>query len=316
MDGQTNRGRGAETPGGIPKLGWRDIFLRVKDEIGRDHVSVVAAGVAFFGLLAIFPAIASLIAIAGLMLDPAVVETRLSEAASVLPEAAAAIVRDQVVEVASAGTGIGFAAAFGLLLSLYSASKGMKTLIEGMNIAYDEDEKRGFVAQNVTALALTLVLIVGVVLALGVTLVAPAVLGMLALPEGLRSALAWGRWPLMAVLTMIGLAVLYRFGPSRDAPQWKWVSVGAVAATLVWIAGSVAFSVYVRNFGSYNETYGALGGVIILLTWLWLSAFIVLLGAELNSEMEHQTKRDSTVGPPEPLGERGAVKADTVGKTP
>lgn len=317
MANAVDRGREARKPQQIPKPGWRDILLRVKDEMTADHVSVVSAGVAFFGLLAMFPAIAALISIAGLVLDPAAIEQQLEAVASVLPQNAAAIIQNQAQKVASgAGTGVGLAAIGGLLLTLYSASKGMKTLMEGMNIAYDEEESRGFLALNLTALALTLFLIVGVLIALAATVAAPALLGVLGLSQGVQAAVNIGRWPVLAILTILGLAVVYRYGPSREDPEWQWVSVGAVVATVVWIIGSIGFSIYVRNFGSYNESYGALGGVIILLTWLWLSAFIVLLGAELNSEMEHQTARDTTTGEPKPRGERGAAKADTIGRVP
>lgn len=310
------RGRGATRPGEIPKAGWRDILMRTKDEMTRDHITVVAAGVAFFGLLALFPAITALISIAGLTLDPAEVERQLEQVASVLPEDAAGIIEEQAREVASSGTGAGLAAAGGILLALYSASKGMKSLMEGMNIAYDEEEQRGFLKLNAVALGLTLFLILGLILALGTTVVLPAVLSFLDLSGTVETLIAVLKWPLLAVLAILGLAVIYRFGPSREAPKWRWISPGAVAATLVWIAASIAFSIYVRNFGSYNETYGALGGVIILLTWLWVSALIVLMGAELNSEMEHQTRADTTTGKPLPKGERGAAKADTVGRSP
>ncbi len=309
----TARGREAQHPGEIPKAGWKDVLLRVKDELAADHVSVVSAGVAFFGLLAVFPAIAALISIAALVLDPATIEAQLSAAASVLPENAASILTNQAQEVASgAGGGIGLTAIGGVLIALYSASKGTKTLMEGMNIAYDEDEGRGFVKKNVVALALTVLLVVGVLVALAFTVVASALLGNLGLSSVAQAVVQYGRWPVLALLAMAGLAMLYRYGPAREEPQWRWVSVGAVLTTFLWIIGSVAFSFYARNFGSYNETYGALGGVIILLTWLWLSAYLVLLGAELNSELEHQTRRDSTTGATRPMGERGAVKADTV----
>ncbi|WP_375259187.1 YihY/virulence factor BrkB family protein [Citreimonas sp.] len=313
----TNRGRHAARPNDIPRPGWRDILLRVKDELTADQVSIVSAGVAFFGLLAIFPAIAALISIAGLILDPAAIEQQLASVAGVLPENAAEIIEGQAREVASnAGAGIGLAAAAGILIALYSASKGMKSLIGAMNIAYDEEEDRGFIALNVVALALTLFLILGVLIAFAATLAAPALLEVVGLSDGVQAAIAWGRWPVLALLTIFGLSVVYRYGPSREHPRWRWVSPGAVVATIIWLIGSVAFSIYVRNFGSYTETYGALGGVIILLTWLWLSSFIVLLGAELNSEIEHQTGEDSTTGAPRPKGDRGAEKADTVGRTP
>ena len=317
VSNSSRRGRDASRPSQIPKAGWRDIALRVKDEIATDHVTVVAAGVAFFGLLAVFPAIAALISIAALVLDPATIEAQLSAAAAALPENAAAILQDQASAVAEgAGGGVGLAAIGGLLISIYSASKGTKTLMEGMNIAYDEDEDRGFIKMNLVALALTALLVVGVLVALGSTVVVSALLGGLGLSSTARAVVEYGRWPVLALIVILGLAVLYRYGPSREEPEWKWVSVGAVVTTVLWIVGTIGFSIYARNFGSYNETYGALGGVIILLTWLWLSAWLVLLGAELNSEMEHQTKRDTTTGAREPMGERGAVKADTVGSSP
>jgi membrane protein len=188
--------------------------------------------------------------------------------------------------------------------------------MESMNIAYDEEEKRGFVRLYATSLALTLVLIVGAVVALGATLVLPIVLSTLGLGGVFEALLTYGRWPVLAALMMLGLAIIYRFGPSREEAEWRWITPGAVLATVLWVIASIAFSIYVRNFGSYTETYGSLGGVIILLMWMWLSAFVILLGAELNSEMEHQTEKDTTTGGEKPMGQRGARMADKVGPTP
>jgi membrane protein len=316
MADRTDRGREASRPTDIPTSGWRDILLRVKSEIADDHVSISAAGVAFFGLLAIFPAIAALIGIAGLIVDPATVEAQIEQVASVLPQDAALIVQDQVRKVVQNTGATTFAVIAGLVLALYSASSGMRTLMEGMNIAYDEAEKRGFVRLYATSLVLTLVLIVGAVVALGATLVLPAVLGAMGLGGVFETILTYGRWPVLAVLMMLGLAVIYRYGPSREDAQWRWITPGSILATILWVIASIAFSIYVRNFGSYNETYGSLGGVIILLMWMWLSAFVILLGAELNSEMEHQTKKDTTTGGEKPMGQRGARMADKVGPTP
>ncbi len=317
MTAATARGRRARKPSEIPAKGWRDIAWRVWEELTADHVTVVSAGVAFFGLLALFPAIGALMSITGLFMDPAEIEAELETVASVLPQNAASILQEQARSVASnSGAGLGLAAILGVILSLYGASKGMRTLMEGMNIAYDEEEDRGYIKEYAVSFALTLVLILGLLIALAVTVVVPALLGNLGLPETIVTAVEWGRWPLLALFTILGLAILYRFGPSREDPEWRWVTWGSVIATILWVAGSVAFSIYVRNFGGYNESYGALGGVIILLTWLWLSAYIVLLGAEINSEMEHQTEHDTTTGGNLPKGERGAVKADEVGRAP
>jgi membrane protein len=289
----SRQGRQISSPSHIQKRGWRDILLRVKTNLAKNHVSIVAAGVAFFGLLAVFPAITALISIAGLVLDPATIETQLASLAEVLPQDAAEIIKSQAAKVVSgAGTGLGLAALGGLLVSLYSASKGTKSLMEGMNIAYGETEDRSFLMVNLVALALTLFLILGLVVAIVAVMAAPALIAAIGLPQGVEALVTYGRWPMLAVFATIGLAVIYRYGPSRRTPAWRWVSVGAVVATLVWLLGSFAFSVYVSNFGVYNETYGTLAGLIILLVWLWLSGFIVLLGAELNSEIEYQSGAD------------------------
>ncbi|MDX5402617.1 MAG: YihY/virulence factor BrkB family protein [Rhodobacterales bacterium] len=290
MADQTRRGNRSGSPMNIRKGGWWDILKRLRTRLTQNHVSIVAAGVAFFGLLAVFPAVTAVISIAGLVLDPATIETELATLADVLPEDAAEIIKSQAEKVVSgAGTGLGLAALGGILVALYSASKGTKSLMEGMNIAYDETEERGFIMLNVVALALTLFLIIGMITAIAALLVAPVLIGALGLPQQVEAVVTYGRWPMLAVSAIIGLAVVYRYGPSRRTPAWRWVSVGAVTATVLWLLGSLAFSIYVSNFGVYNETYGALAGIIILLIWLWLSGFVVLLGAELNSEIEHQT---------------------------
>lgn len=294
----SNRGRDASSPLHIPKRGWRDILLRVKTNLTKNHVSIVAAGVAFFGLLAVFPAITALISIAGLILDPATIEAQLASMAGLLPSAAAEIIKSQAAQVASgAGTGLGLAALGGILVALYSASKGTKSLMEGMNIAYEEEEDRSFIGLNIVALALTLFLIVGLIAAIVALLAAPAVIAAIGLPPQVQEIVTFARWPLLAVFAILGLAVIYRYGPSRRTPAWRWVSMGAVVATVVWLLGSFGFSLYVSNFGVYNETYGTLAGLIILLVWLWLSGFIVLLGAELNSEIERQSRGERSDEP-------------------
>ena len=310
------RGRRAERPREIPKPGWRDILLRTKNEISDDHVSMIAAGVAFYGLLAIFPAIAAIISTWSLAFDPQQIEQQIEQLSSHLPQAGS-IISDQARKIASgAGTGVSLTAIGGVLLTIYSASKGMKALMEGLNIIYDEDEKRGFIKLNLVALGLTLGMIVVLIISLGLIMVAPALVSGLGFGSTIETLVTWLRWPILFVVAIVGLGLLYRFAPSRDQPQWRWVSWGAVLATVLWLVASIAFSIYVQNFGSFNETYGSLGAVVILLTWFWVSAFIVLMGAELNAEMEHQTKHDTTEGRAKPMGERGARVADTVGESP
>lgn len=303
---------GTSTPARFTLSEWKEILLRVKSEIATDHISVVSAGIAFYALLSIFPAIAALISIAGLVLDPADIASQLGTAVAMLPESAGAILQEQVVKVTEGDeTGTGLVALFGIAIALYGAMKGVLTLMEGLNIAYDEEETRGLVKQYLTAFVITLCAIVGLAAGIAVLIVLPAVIAFMSFPPVVETVANWLRWPLMGVLTMLALAGMYRFGPSRADPKWRWVSVGAIVATLLWVLGTGAFSLYVQNFDDYTETYGALGGVIILLTWMWLSAFIVLSGAELNAEIEQQTSEDTTTGAPEPMGERDAVKADT-----
>ena len=218
------RGNDAVAPREIPARGWKQILWRVKDEIIDDHVSVVAAGVAFFGLLALFPALAAVISIAGFFLDPATVAQQIDTVAAMLPQNAAAIIQDQLAEITKGSdAATGLAAIFGLLLAIYGAMKGVKTLMEGMNIAYDEDETRSFLWLNLTAAALTLCLIAVFLAAVGVSLVLPAITAAFGLGQGVETAIAWLKWPILALVAMVGLAILYRYGPSRDAPRWRWV---------------------------------------------------------------------------------------------
>lgn len=309
------RGRQATRPRDIPGSGWRDVLVRIKQGLSDDHVGIVSAGVAFYALLALFPGLAALVSIYGLITDPGQVQQQLSALSSLLPQDAYALVQQQLKKVASqAGGTLTAGAVGGLLITLWSATKGVKGLIDALNIVYDEEEGRGFIKLNALALLLTL----GAILLGAITLILiaalPALLGNLGLSELARNLVSLVRWPVLVVVVMVALAVIYRFGPSRDKAQWQWVTWGAVLATLLWLIGSVAFSIYVSNFGSYNKTYGSMGAVVVLLLWLYLSAYIVLLGAELNAESEHQTTRDTTSGAPQPLGQRGAYVADSVGK--
>lgn len=310
------RGRQAENPADIPAMGWKDIAFRLKDEVSEDRVGLIAAGVAFYALLALFPAITAILAIGGLLFEPNQIIDQMAALNGVVPAAAMDIMTQQATAVAgSREGGLGLAAIFGTLLAVYSASKGMGSLMEGMNVAYDEQEERSFIRLKLETLGLTLFLIFGLLTGMTVMTATPVLLQMLhlgAMAETLSKLVIIAA---LFVLTLIGLAVLYRYGPSRDTPEIKWSSPGALAACVLWIVGSAGFAFYVANFGSYNESFGALGGVVILLMWLWISAYVIILGAELNAEMEAQTRHDTTVGDDMPMGERDAQKADRLGET-
>ena len=310
------RGRDADSPTEIGRRGWWDILMRVKDEVSRDHVMLVAAGVAFYGLLAIFPGIAALMAVAGLVLEPQTVVDQLAQIGAVLPQEASDIILGQAEDVAgSQGTGLGVAAAVGILLAFWSASAGVSALMEGINLAYDEEDQRGFLKRTLVRLALTLGLIVSLIAIVAIAVVVPVALQFLtALGPVAEALIAVLRWTVIFGIVVAMLAALYRFAPNRDDAEWRWTTPGALVATALWLVGSIAFAIYVRNFASYQETFGTLAGVVILLIWLWLSAIIILLGAEFDSEMEAQTRRDTTVGPREPMGQRDARKADNLGE--
>lgn len=311
------RGRDAKRPLEIPLEGWWDVVRRTWSRVGGEHVSMISASIAFYGLLALFPAIAAMIAIGGSVISPHELQTQMTTVSSVLPPEAASIILNQAKQVASNDSGgLALAAIVGLLVTLYSASRGMKALMEGLNIVYGETESRGLIRLNLAAFTLTLGLILGMVLALTIVAVVPAVIAALGLSGILQWVVSLVRWPILFLAAMLGLGVIYRYGPSRRAPRWTWVSWGSLSGTALWVLGSVVFSAYVSNFGSYNETYGSLGAVIILLLWFWLSAFIVLLGGGLNAELEHQTRHDTTLGDPRPMGKRNAYMADTLGESP
>ncbi len=308
------RGGGATAvrPTEIPASGWLGIAKRTWAEIGTDRVLAVAAGVTFYALLALFPAITALVSLYGLVADPATIVEHLAAIERFLPAGAADILRDQITRIAEGGeTRLSLAFGISVALAIWSANAGVKAIFDALNVAYGETEKRGFIKLNLTSLAFTLAIILFVLLAIGATAVVPVLLDWLPLGNAVQWLISIGRWPLLVVVLMLGLAVLYRFGPSRDEAQWAWVSPGAIVASVGWLVGSLLFSWYVANFEDYNKTYGALGALIGLLTWMWLSATIVLVGAEFNSETERQTLRDTTKGPPKPIGLRGADAADS-----
>jgi membrane protein len=313
---EKDRGRVASSPTEIPAKGWKDIVWRSYEEMNKDRILAVAAGVTYFGLLALFPAITALVSMYGLFADAATINDHLTAMSGFLPGGALDVIGDQVKRITAQGEGtLGFAFFFGLALSLWSANAGMKALFDALNVAYDEEEKRGFFALNLASLTFTLGAIAFVLLAVGGIVVIPIVLNFIGLGPVVEWILWLARWPALLIVIITGLAVLYRYGPSRDKAEWRWITPGSIFAALVWIVASMLFSWYVSNFANYNETYGSLGAVIGFMTWMWLSTTIVLVGAEVNAEIEHQTKKDTTAGPAQPLGERGAEMADTVGES-
>jgi membrane protein len=311
----SDSGRQAEQPQQIPPRGWKEIALRLKTEVKQDQVPLLAAGVAFYALLSLFPAIIAGVSIYGLVANPDTVRNQIQRLTQLLSPQTADILGEQIKQItASAGGALGVATVLGILTALWSASSGMKALVTGVNMAYDETETRKFLKLRGLALLLTLGAMVLMGIALVLIVVFPAVTKDWA--TALRWTAAAARFVLLAALLIVGLAVLYRYAPDRDEPKWSWVSWGSGIATLLWVVASLAFSFYVGHFGNYNKTYGALAGIIILLFWLWLTAFMVLVGAELNTEMELQTARDTTAGPDRPMGERDAHAADHVAAAP
>jgi membrane protein len=311
------RGRNAERPRDIPARGWKEIALRVKEEVKADHTSLSAAGVAFFGFLAAVPALAATVSIYALVADPGQVQARVESLFGALPEEAQALLTSQLESIIEqSGGALGLSVVVGILLSLWAASSGMAHLVEAVNAAYDEEETRGMVKRRGLALLFTVGAVLFVVATVGAISVLPALLDRTGLGGPARWALNLLVWPVIAIGFAVGLSLLYRFAPDRDEPRWRWVSWGSVVAVLIWLVGSLAFRFYAANFGSYNETYGSLAAVVLLLLWLFLTSFVVLLGAQVNAEMEHQTARDTTVGREQPMGQRRAVVADNLGGDP
>jgi membrane protein len=311
---EEGRGRRATAPWRIPWRGWKDILWRVYASVNDNRLLAVAAGVVFYSLLAIFPAIAAFVSLYGLIADASTIASHLSLAAGIFPAGAVDILHEQITRLTAkndAKLGLGFIT--GLAVALWSANAGMKGIIDALNVVYDEKEKRSFVRLNLLSLLFTLVAILSLMIALAAVVVAPIVFSAVGLSSLLSRAIAVLRWPLLLVLAALALAAIYRYGPSRTEARWQWLSVGSVAAAIGWLLSSVLFSWYIAHFGAYNATYGSLGAAVGMMMWMWISAIVILLGGELNAEIEHQTAHDSTIGAEKPLGERGAVMADTIG---
>jgi membrane protein len=311
---QHGRGRFSGSPLQIPWTGWKDILWRTYVRTGEDRLLAIAAGVVFFGLLAVFPAITALVSCYGLFANPSTIGANLQTLALMLPDGSFQIVQDQIARVLEkGGTALGATFLFGLLLAIWSANAGVKAVIDALNVVYEEREKRGFIRLNLLALAFTTAGLAALLLMVSAVVAFPLALDHAGLAPQSKLIVSLSRWPLLFIALLAALGVLYRFGPSRRAARWEWLGVGTLAAAVLWIVGSSLLSWYLSNFANYNATYGSLGAAIGLMMWMWMSAIIVLCGAELNSEIEHQTALDTTVGHPKPLGNRGAVMADTLG---
>lgn len=309
------RGHDATHPSEIPARGWWDILKRTVRQISDDRVMTEAAGITFFTLLALFPAIGAMISIYGLFADPSTISEHLSAVSVVVPDGGMQIIDEQVKRmVARGGASLGIGAVIGLATSLWSANQAIKALVDALNVVYEEKERRSFLRRTMVTLAFTLGGILFILLAMAGVVVLPLALKFLGIGTegGIGLILSLARWPVLVLTIGLFLAIIYRYGPDRDLAQWRWVSWGSAAAAVGFLAFSFGFSYYVSNFGNYNETYGSLGAVVGFMTWTWLSAAVVLVGAELDAEMEHQTARDTTTGPEQPQGSRGARMADTV----
>jgi membrane protein len=309
------RGRDATAPWYIPARGWKDILWRTYRQTHDDRLLAVAAGVVFYGLLAMFPAITAIVSLYGLFANAATINDHLTFAAGILPASAVDIIHEQIARLtAKSDTNLGFAFISGLAIALWSANAGMKAMMDALNVVYEEKEKRGFIHLNLISLAFTLGVIVLALVASGGVVLPPLILTHLGLAQVTNALFQYARWPVLLAVIIIGLATIYRFGPSRRRARWRWLSIGTLAAAAAWIISSAFFSWYLAAYAHFDVTYGSLGTGVGLMMWMWMSAIIVLLGAQLNSEIEHQTATDSTVERDRPLGERGAVMADTVGK--
>ena len=309
-----DRGRSASEPHQIPLPGWKDILIRSWKEVSENNIFLVSGGVTYAVLLALFPALAALVSIYGLLFDPVQVERQVASLSTILPQETTQMIGDELHKLVTAPhQSLSISAGVALLLALWSASRGLSGLMSAFNIAYEQKETRGFFKLNCIAIGLTLLMLISGTVIIALIGVLPAAIQFV----GITSSAQWLlilQWPLLIVVVMIGLAVLYRYAPNRRIPRWQWVSPGAIVATVLWLLGSLGFTVYVAHFNSYDKTYGSLGGVVVMLTWLYLSAFVTLFGAVINAQAERQTEGDSTVGHAKPMGERDAYAADTVGE--
>lgn len=312
----TDRGRDAARQGDVPLRGWWDVLLRVFDDLNRHNVALVAGGLAMYALLAVFPGLTALVFICGIVISPDQLIHQLHGFASAMPPGVWNLFQAQLQAAAGRATSTAtVAAAVSLAVAILSARTGITSLMSATNIAYGEDEKRSFIVQVALSLLFTLGALLAFIVMLVLAVAVPLVLNFLGLSTWMQNAAAVLRWLLLWCFAVFVLGLVYRFVPSREQARWHWVTAGSVSAATLWLAGTVLFGVYVQTFANYQQSYGALSSVVVLLMWFLLSSFALMLGAELNAESERQTRRDSTTGPAQPMGHRGAFAADTLGPT-
>ena len=274
-------------PSEISSSGWKKILINVKDQIASDNVSIISAGVAFYSFLAIFPAIAALVSIYGLITDPQQIQDQLNQLSQVMPQQAYTIIETQLQELAKTpGSTLGWSLVISILFSIWSANKGVKSLFTGIEIAYYSDESRGFIKENALSLLFTFIAIILIIISLALIVAFPAIVDQLGLSSGIKTLIEWARWIILALIVVFFLGKIYQYAPTKPNPEFKWVLPGAILATVVWLLASWGFSYYVSNFGSYGEMYGSISAVVVMLLWLFITCFIILIGAEVNSETE------------------------------
>lgn len=311
---EVNRGRLAQRPVEIAWRGWWDVMWRVQAQLDADNVSIVAGGLALFALLAVFPSLAAAVAIYGMVASPEAIAAQIQSFSGMLPAATLEILQNQLQNLVNQRNDtLSIGVVIGIVVAMWSARKGMVALIAAVNVAYNEHDRRPFFKRLVLSFTFTVCGVLGFVVMVSLGVAVPIVLAFIPLGTATQWVLLGVRWLLLWIIAVFALSVLYRFAPHRTRPRWEWVNAGSVIAATLWLLGGAVFAIYVRNFDSFGEAYGAIGGVVVMLMWFYVSAYVMILGAEINSELERQTVHDTTIGPIKPMGERGAFSADTVG---
>ena len=282
-----NKSKSIASPIQIDGSGWKRVIMRVKERIVEDNIPIVAAGVAFYAFLAIFPGIMALFSIYGLVTDAQTAQEQITRLAEVMPEETISMIQKRVDSlIDTSASALGWGTTFGFLIALWSANRGIKALFTGLDIAYRVDSGRGFIIKNAMALAFTLGTIIVIIVSLVFIVLFPVLVNTIGLPGTVESLITWLRWPLLGIIIILAISLIYRYGPARKTPGFQWVIYGATVATIVWLIASWGFSVYVSNFGNFGEIYGSLSVVVIMLFWLFITSFIILVGGELNRTIE------------------------------